>query len=212
MNIKIAIADDHSLIAEGVSNMLRYSSDIEVVATYPNGKLLLSGLEKIVPDILLLDIHMPDKQGDELAPVIKKKYPAVKIIALTSFDNIFYIKSMLQHKIEGYLLKHVSRETLIEAIKTVFNGGTFLEESVRAQIKQDEEITKRQKEMGTALTKREKEILKLIAGSYTSSEIAEMLFLSKRTVDHHRESIMSKLDVKKTSALVKKAAEMGLIG
>lgn len=212
MNIKIAIADDHSLIAEGVSNMLRYSSELEVVATYPNGAALLSGLEKILPDVLLLDINMPDKQGDELAPVIKNNYPTIKIIALTSFDNIFYIKSMLQHDIEGYLLKHVSKETLIDAVKVVYSGGRFIDEAVTKLLQQDEEITRRQKEMGTALTKREKEILQLLAGSHTSAEIAEMLFLSKRTVEHHRESIMTKLEVKKLSALVKKANEMGLLG
>lgn len=211
MSIKIAIADDHNLIAEGVCNMLRYNSDIEVIATFPDGAALLQGLEKIQPDILLLDINMPGKQGDEIAAILKKKFVALKIIALTSFDNIFYIKSMLQHHIEGYILKHIKREDLIEAITLVYNGGTYLDEMVSKLIRDDEAILKRQKAMGAMLTKREKEILLLIASNHTSTEISALLFISKRTVEHHRESIFSKLDVKKTSALVKKAIELGLI-
>ncbi len=209
--IRISIADDHGLIAEGVANMLRYNAEMEVVATYPNGITLLEGLKFIMPDILLLDIQMPDKQGDELAAIIKKQYPGLKIIALTSFDTIFYIKSMLQHKVEGYLLKHVSREVMIEAIIQVYAGGTYLDETVSKLVQEDEAIVKRQKEMGRLLTKREKEILQLIANNFTSNEIAEKLFISKRTVDHHRESILAKLDVKRTSALIQKAIELNLL-
>lgn len=100
-------------------------------------------------------------------------------------------------RIDGYLLKHVSRDTLMEAIHIVYEGGTYLDATVSRQIKRDEEITKRQKEAGTLLTKREKEILQLIAEGHTSSEIAEQLFLSKRTVEHYRESVLAKLGCKK---------------
>ncbi len=211
MSTKIIIVDDHSLIAEGVSNMLRYNSEIEVVATYTSGKDLLKGLEQIMPDIVLMDINMPEMQGDELAAIIKPKYPEVKIIALTSFENIFYIKTMLQHKIEGYILKNITREALADAITFVHNGGIYIDEAVQKLIREDETIAKRQKAIGSMLTKREKEILQLLAANHTSAEIAEKLFLSKRTVEHHRESILSKLDVKKTSALIQKAIDLNLI-
>lgn len=211
MSIKIIIVDDHSLIAEGVSNMLRYNSEIEVVATYTSGKDLLKGLEQIMPNIVLMDINMPEMQGDELAAIIKPKYPDLKIIALTSFDNIFYIKTMLQHKIEGYILKSITREALVDAITFVNSGGVYIEETVQKLIREDETIAKRQKAIGSMLTKREKEILQLLAANHTSAEIAEKLFLSKRTVEHHRESILSKLDVKKTSALIQRAMELNLI-
>lgn len=212
MNIKIAIADDHSLIAEGIAHMLRYNADMELIAEFKDGAALLQALEKgIRPDVLLLDISMPGIQGDELAGMLKAQYPGMKIIALTSHENIFYIKSMLQQNIEGYLLKHINREILTEAIAHVYNGGTYLDETVDKLIQEDEAIEKRQRALGSVLTKREREILQLIAGNLTSAEIAEKLFLSKRTVEHHRENILFKLDVKKTSALIKKAVELNLL-
>ncbi len=211
MHIKVAIVDDHNLIAEGVSNMLRYNAEMDIIAAYPDGKSLLESLPERMPDVLLLDINMPGMPGDELAAILKRQYPAIRIIALTSFDNIFYIKNMLQQKIDGYLLKHVSRDILMEAIRIVYEHGTYLDETVSRQIQRDEEITKRQKEAGTLLTKREKEILQLIAEGHTGSEIAEKLFLSKRTVEHHRESVLAKLGCKKISLLILKAKELGLL-
>jgi len=211
MSIKVAIADDHSLIAEGVRNMLRYSSEIDVVASWPDGKKLLEGLQTIVPDVLLLDIAMPGQQGDELAGIIAQQYPRLKIIVLTSTDNIFHIRNMLQYNVAGYLLKHTGKEVLAEAIQVVHNGGQYLDETVSVRLQEDERNLQRQKEAGTLLTRREREILQLIADNHTGTEIAELLHLSKRTVEHHRESILAKLDVKKVSALVKKAAELNLI-
>lgn len=211
MNIKVAIADDHQLIAEGVGHMLRYSNDIELIASYSNGLQLLEGLKKITPDVLLLDINMPDKQGGELADIIKAKYTSIKIIVLTSFDSIFHIKNIRQHEIDGYLLKSVTSEVLQDAIKCVYNGGHYLDATVEKLLKEDAIITERQKVMGTLLTKREKEILQLIANNHTSAAIADMLFLSKRTIEHHRESILSKLDVKKSAELIMKARTLGLI-
>ncbi len=212
MSIKIAIADDHSLIAEGIKNMLRYSSDMEVIASYPNGATLLAGISLIRPDVLLLDIAMPGRQGDELAAIISEQYPEIKMIVLTSTDNIFHIRNMLQYKnVAGYLLKDTGKETLEDAIKIVYHGGQYLGTAIARRIREDEENLQRQKEAGRLLTKREKEILQLIIDNHTSAEIAEILHLSRRTVEHHRESIFSKLDVKKTSALVKKALELNLV-
>ncbi len=211
MSIKIAIADDHRLIAEGVQNMLRYSSEVEVVAIYPDGNALLEGMERVQPDVLLLDIGMPGMQGDELAGIIKQQYPAVKIIVLTNQDNIFYIKNMLQQGVNGYVLKHVEKEQLLQAVKSVYAGEEYIDGLVLDRIEEDEEEQKRVAENASLLSGREKEVLQLIADNYTTNEIAEKLFLSRRTVEHHRESILSKLDVKGTLALVRKATELGLI-
>ncbi len=210
--IKVAIADDHHLIAEGISNMLRYHTEIELTANYADGASLMKGLETIQPDILLLDIQMPGLQGDEIAKIIKTTYPGIGIIVLTSFDNIFYIRNMLQkNKVAGYLLKNTTKEALIEAITMVYQGATYVDKAVEKILREDEQIIERQKALGSLLTKRESEILQLIAQNYTSAEIAAQLFISKRTVEHHRESIFNKLDVKKVSALVKKATELNLI-
>lgn len=209
--IKVAIADDHPLIAEGISNMLRYQEDIELIATYPDGDALMKGLTAIQPDILLLDIQMPGLQGDDIAKIIKANYPDIGIIVLTSFDNIFYIRNMLQHKVGGYLLKNTRKDELITAINMVYQGATYIDKAVAKILQEDEQIIKRQKALGSLLTKRESEILQLIAQNYTSVEIAEQLFISKRTVEHHRESIFNKMDVKKVSTLIKKAMELNLI-
>jgi DNA-binding NarL/FixJ family response regulator len=211
MNIKVAIADDHSLISEGLRQMLQYSSEIEIIGTYYNGEELLKGLRLIQPDVLLLDISMPGQPGDELAHIIGQQYPRVHIIALTNLDNIYYIKSMLQQGVLGYVLKNVRREQLVTAIKTVYMGQQYLDPVVRERIAEERVAVTRQTAHGSILTRREKDVLKLIAENNTSKEIAEKLHLSKRTIDHHRESILSKMEVKNVSALVKKAIELGLI-
>ncbi len=211
MSIKIAIADDHSLITEGVSNMLRHNSEIELIATYINGAGLLKGIEKIEPDVLLLDFSMPDMQGDELTDIISKRYPRIRILILTSADNIFHIRNMLEYPIAGYLLKHLNREVLTRAIKTAYEGGTYFDETVARMIEEDRRKRRRQAETGTMLTRREQEILQLLANNHTNKEIATLLHISARTVEHHRKSILEKLEVKQTSALVRKALEWGII-
>ncbi len=211
MSIKIAIADDHALITEGLEHMLHYSGNMEVIATYSDGGELLNGLMLAEPDVLLLDISMPGQMGDELARIIARDFPRVKIVALTNLDNIYYIKSMLQQGVAGYILKNVKRNVLIGAIEHIYSGGQFLDPIVAERLKEEMEVVKKQAAYGSVLTRREKEVLQLIAENNTSKEIADKLHLSKRTIDHHRESILSKMEVKNVSALVKKAIELGLI-
>lgn len=210
-NIKIAIADDHPLITEGIQNMLRYDEAMEVTVIYHDGAELLEGLKVVQPDILLLDINMPGMQGDSLARIISRQYPAIKIIALTNLDNIYFIKSMLQNGASGYVLKNISKKRLLTALQTVYDGGTFLDDAVQEKIAEEQANIKKQTAYGNTLTRREKEVLKLIAENNTSKEIGEKLHLSKRTIDHHRESLLSKMEVKNVAALVKKATELGLI-
>src|SRR5690606_12326347 len=109
--IKIAIADDHPLIIEGIQNMLRGHTAMEVVATYSNGKELIEGIKTTRPGVLFLDINLPDKQGDELSRIISRAYPEIRIIALTNLDNVYYIKSMLQNGASGYVLKRSAEQT-----------------------------------------------------------------------------------------------------
>lgn len=211
MNIKVAIADDHHLIVEGIQNILRYSSDIEVVAGYSSGTALLEGLKKIVPDVLLLDIGLPDIQGDELAGRIRTEFPDIKILVLTNQDNIFFINTMMQHKVHGYILKNIEKNDLKIAIKMVYEGKSYFDPVVYARIEEEEKMMKQIENNAAILSRRENEILQLIAKNLSNVEIAEQLFLSRRTVEHHRESILNKLEVKGTLALVQKAKEMGLI-
>lgn len=209
--IKIAIADDHPLIIEGIQNMLRGHNDITMIATYNNGSELLEGIRTSRPEILLLDINLPDKQGDELCRIISREHPEIRIIALTNLDNVYYIKSMLQNGASGYVLKNIKKENLVTAIHEVHSGNVYLDEVVQHRVQEENDNIKKQTAYGSSLTRREKEVLQLIAENNTSKEIGEKLNLSKRTIDHHRESILAKMEVKNVSALVKKAIALGLL-
>jgi DNA-binding NarL/FixJ family response regulator len=168
-------------------------------------------MEQIQPDILLLDIKMPGQSGDLLARTITRDYPGTGIIVLTNLDNIYYIKSMLQLGVAGYVLKDIRRELLIEAIKTVYNGGQYLDEIVKERIAEEKGIIKKQTARGTLLTRREKEVLLMMTENITSKEMAEKMNVSKRTIDRHRESMLSKMEVKNVAALLKKAIDLGII-
>jgi len=210
MNIKIAVADDHPMIIKGLQNMLSSYHHITLIGTYSNGEQLLAGLQQQLPDVLLLDIQLPGKTGDELAPVILKKYPDLKILTLTNFDSMLYVNTMLRHGVHGYLLKNTDEEVLIKAIETVYNGGQFLEPEMKEKMQQ---MTKLQKEnySKVALTLREKQILQLIVNGNTSQEIVEKLFLSINTVNNYRARIFDKLDVNNMAELIKKALTLGLV-
>jgi len=212
MHIKIAIADDHPLIVKGLQNILGAYPHLEVRHTYETGEELLTGLRKELPDVLLLDINLPDKTGNELIRIISKKYPEVRVLVLTSMDSIYHVKDMMQHGGMGYLLKNASAGTLVEAIESVYNGEEFLEPVLKEQLLRSMLKMKKQAELvRPTLTRREKEILQLIAAEYSSPEIAKKLSLSQRTVDNHRFSLLQKLQAKNSIGLVKSALQLGLI-
>lgn len=205
--INVAIVDDQVIILNGLQKILAEADHINVSALYNNGDQLLEGLETSQPDVLLLDIQMPGKSGIELAAIISKKYPAVKMIALTNVDVLTQMKQMLQKGCLGYLLKDVSPEILVSAIETVHSGQQFLNENLKKQLlnslsgQDDKQL----------ITRREKEILKLILEENTNQDIANKLFLSLRTVENHRNNLLQKLNVKNTAGLVKIALQEGLV-
>lgn len=208
--IKVAIADDHPMIIKGLQNMLATYPHIQLIETYLNGALLLEGLTKQVPDVLLLDIQLPGKTGDELAPIILKKYPSIRILTLTNFDSTLHASNMLRQGVHGFLIKNADEAILIEAIEKVYAGETFLEESMKEKLHDlNIRITKAVSSKST-LTSREKEILQLIVDGLTSQEIAEKLFLSQNTVENSRASIMLKMDARNVAMLIKKALRTGL--
>ena len=205
--INVAIVDDQVIILNGLQKILAEAAHINVSALYNSGDELLEGLEKAQPDVLLLDIQMPGRSGIELAAIISKKYPAVKMIALTNVDVLTQMKQMLQKGCLGYLLKDVSPEILINAIETVNSAEQFLNENLKKQLlsslsgQDDKQL----------ITRREKEILKLILEENTNQDIANKLFLSLRTVENHRNNLLQKLNVKNTAGLVKVALQEGLV-
>jgi DNA-binding NarL/FixJ family response regulator len=209
--IRIAIIDDHPLIVNGLQLMLQSAPDLTITGSFMRAADLLEALPKLQPDVLLIDIQMPDKTGPELAKIVRQKYPDIRMIALTNLDNNFYIKSMLRNGVSGYVLKSSDQEVLLEAIRTVAEGKEYLEPGMRERVWEDMVKGRRQGNSTPPLTRREKEILVLIANEHTTQEIASMLFLSTNTVETHRLNLLSKLDVKNTAGLVKKAMKMGLV-
>lgn len=210
MSIKVAIADDHPLIMQGMRMLLSRHPHIILAGSFGSGAELLHGLEHMVPDILLLDIQLPDKSGDELAPLILKTYPGIRILMLTNFNSPLYVHNALRNGAHGYLLKTTEEDTLIDAIETVHNGGTFIEASLREKTEEASVKHKRIYTTKSNLTSREMEILQLIVNGHTDPEIAQQLFLSLHTVKRYRINILLKLDVKNTAALVNKALKLGL--
>jgi DNA-binding NarL/FixJ family response regulator len=205
--IKVTITDDQQIILNGLQKIIAEASDIDLIGVFTGGEDLLEGLEKQLPDVLMLDINMPGKTGIELAGIISKQFPSVKIIALTNVDIIPQVKKMLQQGAVGYLLKDAAPEIIIEAIRKVAGGDKYLYEDLQKQLMNDlfEPSGKH------VITRREKEILQLVVDEYTNQEIAEKLFLSLRTVENHRNNLLQKLGVKNTAGLVKAAINEGLV-
>jgi two-component system secretion response regulator SsrB len=211
MKIKIAVADDHPLVITGVFHIISNCPDMEIVGSYSNGAELLKGLKNSCPDVLLLDIQMPGQTGDELTEAITALYPAIKVLALTNHDNVYYIKNMLRKGAHGYILKTAREEVLINAIRTLNSGEQYLETSLKEKVLQDTLNAKKQLSSNPLLSPREKEVLQNMAADLTSQQIADKIFVSKRTIDSYRISLMTKLGVKSGAALVKKGIQLGLI-
>lgn len=213
MAITVTIVDDHPLAIAGIQTILAISGDITVLNTFLNATTLLERLKIVQPDVLLLDIILPDMKGSEVAQYVKKQYPAIKIIALTSLDAPSMVRSMMHAGCNGYLLKGTDQHTLIAAINAVYDGEEFIEPALKEQMLQTMLKARKSNPIAPAsgLTKREKEILMLIAAELTTQQIAEKLFISVRTAETHRYSLMQKLEVKNTAGLIKAAIQLGLV-
>jgi DNA-binding NarL/FixJ family response regulator len=179
---------------------------IEVSGVFNCGKSLLNGLQDLSADVLLLDLHLPDTAGAELAASVLRLYPDMKIIILTGLESPHLIREMMDLGCMGYLLKLTTDSAMLAAaIGKVFNGGLYLEESIKDRLL-GKIFTPSNK-----LTTREKEILQLIADGLSNAQIASRLFLSMRTVENHRYNLLQKLEVKNAVGLIRAATTMGLI-
>jgi DNA-binding NarL/FixJ family response regulator len=205
--IKLVITDDQKIILNGLQKIIAEASDIKLIGTCNNGDELLDALQQETPDVLLLDIYMPGKNGIELAGIISKSHPSVKIVALTNVDIIPQVKKMLQQGAVGYLLKDAAPEIIIDAIRKVAAGEKYLYADLQRQIMNNLFEPK----AAHVITRREKEILQLVVDEFTNQEIADKLYLSLRTVENHRNNLLQKLGVKNTAGLVKAAISQGLI-
>ncbi len=204
MPIRVFIVDDHPMVIEGLSAMLRSQPGIELAGFATNAASCLGFFVSETADVVLMDINLPDKSGIELCRLVKAKSPKAKIIALSNFDQLSYVERMKDSGASGYLLKNTPLAELMEAIQTVNQGGDWWNylENFTDQMKAKNVLL---------LTRREKEVLNLIADGLTNNEIADKLFVSTSTVDSHRKNLISKLNVKNTAALVRTALEHRLI-
>lgn len=213
--IKLAIVDDHPMVLAGIKVLMRPFSNIQVKHTYADADALIEGLAKSVPDVLLLDLALPDKPGKELVTEVLRAHADLKILVLTSMDTPAMVSSLMRRGCKGYILKGADPARLVEAIETVYKGGVFVDAELREQLLLDAITPKKPwekaKEMGAELTEKEIEILKLIAAEYTTKEISEALNIGFRTAENYRYNLTKKLDVKNTAGLVKVAMLMGLV-
>lgn len=209
--IRLAIIDDHAVVLDGLKTMLNAYENLEVVYTTQSGHQLLEHFQADTPDVLLMDIQMPDINGIDLCKQITKQHSSVRVIAFTSFDDSNYVKQIFRSGAKGYLLKNSDKQTIVKAVETVMQDEEYMDDAIKKILLQESITGQRRSIFEVPLTKREKEILKLIADGLSSQEIADNLFISLRTVETHRLNLNQKLDVKNTAGLVKEAIKRGLI-
>jgi DNA-binding NarL/FixJ family response regulator len=203
---RIVLADDHQLLREAIKKSIEEIPDLQVVGEASDGLELLTLLESVAPDLILLDISMPRFNGIDSAGEIKKGYPTVKILILTMIKSREFIHRALEIGVNGYLLKENAFSDLISAIRTIQKGETYLSTLITDQIMQ---IVAGRANLENPLTKREALILQLLSEGKSNREIAELLFLSIHTVNCHRSNIKRKLNLKKTADLVRYALHKG---
>lgn len=211
----LILADDHLLFRQGLKKIIEKNPNLKIVGEASTGSELLELLKEVTPDLILLDISMPPIPGLEVAKEIKKKHPKVKILVLTMHKNNEYLNYALSIGVDGYLLKEDADEELFTAIDTIRQNNVYISPLLSPQLK--DLLLRKYREERThlpsdPLTRREKEILRLIAEGKSSKEIGAMLAISSRTVEHHRANMMRKLGYRKIAELVRYAIEKGYAG
>ncbi|MCX7839037.1 MAG: response regulator transcription factor [Anaerolineae bacterium] len=212
--IRLLMVDDHEIVRAGLRMLLQTQPDIEIVAEASNGREAVARARELQPDVVLMDISLPDVDGFQATQQIKRALPQTAVLALTMHESDEYFFRMLQAGASGYVPKKAAPTDLVSAIRTVHEGGVFLYPSLAKSLVQDYLGRARENDDRAALdglTEREQEVLKLIADGLTNQEIAERLTISVKTVERHRANIMSKLNLHSRTELVKYAIRKGLI-
>jgi len=212
--IRVLLADDHTILRAGLRIMLNAQADITVVGEASNGLEAIREAARLVPDVVIMDITMPDRNGIDATREIKKAQPEVKVLMLTMHENEAYLFQSLRAGASGYMMKESADTDLIQAIRTVQGGRFYLSAAAQAMMVGDylqRVRTGEEKDSYNDLTEREREILKLVAEGLTNNQIAERLVISPKTVDTHRTHVMDKLNLHSRAELVKYAMRRGLL-
>jgi two-component system response regulator NreC len=214
MSIRLLLVDDHAVVRSGLRMLLEHEQDIEIIGEADTAKEALARVGQLGPEVVLMDIGLPDGSGIEVTQKIKQEWPQVAVVALTIHEDEEYFFKMLQAGASGYVPKRAAPEELLTAVRTAAAGGIYLYPSLAKLLVQDYLAGNREAVSATALdelTEREREVLAYLAEGSSNPEIAEALSISPKTVARHRENLMAKLNLHSRTELVKYAIRKGII-
>ncbi len=211
--VRIVLADDHKILREGLRSLLEDEEDFDVVAEADDGRQAIDLVEELKPDVIIMDIGMPNLNGIEATRYIKSGFPETRVLALSMHANERFVAEMLRAGADGYLLKDCAVDELITAIRTILRGKVYLSPDIMDVVVKDflEIMREDEDSVYSILTQREREVLQLIAEGKTTREIADILNVSSKTVETHRQQIMKKLDLHNVAELTRYAIESGLV-
>jgi DNA-binding NarL/FixJ family response regulator len=212
MSIKILLADDHKIMRQGLRALIEKESDIKVVAEAAGGRTAVRLAKEVSPDVVIMDITMPDLNGIEATQQILSEAPNIKVLALSMHSDDFFVDSMLKARASGYLPKDCATKELVQAIRAVVGGETYLSPKVAGIVVQGYRrvMSESQPTGASELTSREREVLQLVAEGETSKKIAARLQVSVKTVEAHRQQIMDKLNIRTIAGITKYAIQKGI--
>jgi len=196
---KLFIVDDHYMVIEGIRSLLQNRKNIEWLGHAMNAESCFAFLKQRQPDVILMDINLPDKSGIDLCKEVREQWPGIFVIGLSTFNQLSLIQKMITNGASGYVLKNATEDELMEGIETVIQGKMYLSDEAAKVLRKSKE------DEVPLITSREKEVLELIATGLTNNEMAAKLFISATTVDTHRKNLLAKLSAKNTAELVKLA-------
>jgi DNA-binding NarL/FixJ family response regulator len=212
MSSRILLADDHSIIRQGLFALLEKQPDIEVVGAVENGRKAIELVRELKPDIVIMDITMPNLNGIDATRKIIEQVPGVKVIALSMHSSRRFVAEMLKAGAKGYILKECLFDELIEAIRTVLKGDTYLSHKITGVVVNDyvKRMSPEYRQETSALTEREREVLQLLAEGKSTKQIAPQLHVSDKTIESNRRNIMDKLNIHSIAELTKYAVREGI--
>ncbi len=211
--IRVLVADDHAILRDGICSLLERQPDIQVIGEAANGRQAVDLVAQLQPDIVLMDIAMPEMTGLEATRLIKERFPQVKVLILTQHDDAEYVAPLLHDGASGYVLKRSGGQVVVNAIRQVYEHGAFLEPSITRQVIHglaQPAVSPTPSRVAPHLTERERQVLELLAQGKSNKEIALQLGISPKTVSVHRGHLMTKLEINNNMELMRYAVQYGL--